>query len=82
MILKEPDCGGCQDKGAHTRRCRTQPGWLWFRLQDIADELGDLIGSNDPQSSNMAYSIASRMRAKAALAQHQAIEAEKPKDTP
>ena len=66
--MKEPDCGGCKGLGAHTRRCRTQPGWLWFRLEDMADELGDLIGSNDPESANMAYAIAGRMKAKALAA--------------
>lgn len=63
--MKEPNCGGCTGQGAHSRRCRTQPGWLWERLYDQANELGDLIGSNDPEAANMAYAIAGRMRAKA-----------------
>ena len=63
--MKEPYCGGCDGLGAHSRRCRTQPGWFWERLYDQADSLGDLIGSNDPESANMAYAIAARMKAKA-----------------
>lgn len=63
--MKEPDCGGCKGRGAHSRRCRTNPGWFWYRLQDMADELGDMIGSNDCESANMAYTISSRMKAKA-----------------
>jgi len=31
----------------------------------MADELGDMIGSNDTESANMAYNIAARMKAKA-----------------
>ena len=65
MALKEPDCGGCKGQGAHSRRCRTNPGWFWYRLEDKAEELGDLIGSNDPEAANMAYAIAGRMRARA-----------------
>lgn len=65
MSLKEPDCGGCKGQGAHSRRCRTQPGWLWHRYEDMAEELADLIGSNDPESANMAYAIAGRMKARA-----------------
>lgn len=63
--MREPICGGCLGLGAHSRRCRTQPGWFWYRLQDMADELGDLIGSNDPEAANMAYAVAGRMKAKA-----------------
>lgn len=66
--MKEPNCGGCQGLGLHSRRCRTQPGWLWYRLQDMAEELGDLIGSNDPVSANHAYAISARMDRKAASA--------------
>lgn len=63
--VKEPDCGGCQGQGAHSRRCRTQPGWFWHRLEDQAESLGDLIGSNDREAANLAYTIAARMKAKA-----------------
>lgn len=67
MSFKEPDCGGCKapGAGAHSRRCRTQPGWMWYRFEDMAEELADLIGSNDAVASNLAYAIAGRMRAKA-----------------
>ncbi len=68
--MREPDCGGCKGEGAHTRRCRTQPGWLWYRLEDLAEELADHIGSNDPEAANMAYSIAGRMKRKAEAALH------------
>ena len=63
--MREPDCGGCKGLGSHSRRCRTQPGWLWHRYEDMAEELGDLIGSNDIESANMAYAIAARMNARA-----------------
>lgn len=63
--MREPDCGGCKGQGAHSRRCRTQPGWLWIRLADQAEELGDLIGSNDHAAANMAYGIQSMMLARA-----------------
>jgi hypothetical protein len=63
--VKEPDCGGCKGQGAHSRRCRTNPGWFWYRLEDLAEELGDMIGGNDPASANMAYTIQSRMKARA-----------------
>ena len=63
--MKEPDCGGCKGQGAHSRRCRTNPGWFWYRLQDMAEDLGDDIGSNDPESANMAYAIAGRCKARA-----------------
>lgn len=38
---------------------------MWYRLEDMAEELADWIGSNDPVAANMAYAIAGRMRAKA-----------------
>ena len=63
--MKEPDCGGCKGQGAHSRRCRTNPGWFWYRLQDQAEDLADMIGSNDPEAANMAYAIAGRMKARA-----------------
>ena len=63
-ILREPDCGGCKGPGAHSRRCRTKPDWMWQRLADAAGDLGDFIGSSDVESANMAYAIAGRMKAK------------------
>jgi hypothetical protein len=62
----ERACGGCNGLGAHSRRCHTQPGFLWRIFEDKAEELGDLIGSNDPEAANTAYALAARMRAKAA----------------
>lgn len=64
-LMNEPDCGGCKGKGAHSRRCRTNPGWFYYRLQDMAENLGDTISSNDVTSANMAYAIASRMKQRA-----------------
>lgn len=61
---RKPDCGGCEGLGAHSSRCSTRPGFLWRRLADDAESLGDHIGSNDPGSANMAYSISARMRQK------------------
>jgi hypothetical protein len=68
MTMKEPDCGGCKGQGAHSRRCRTQPGWLFIRLADQAEELADLIGSNDHAAANMAYAIQGRLLEKAKAA--------------
>ncbi len=63
--MKEPYCGGCEGLGAHGRLCRTRPGWYFRRLAAMADDLGDAIGSNDPESANYAYAISTRMGAKA-----------------
>jgi hypothetical protein len=68
MIAPGDRCGGCKGLGAHSRRCRTRPGWFWYRLQDDAECLGDMIGSNDCEAANMAYAIAVRMRARAEAA--------------
>lgn len=72
--MKEPDCGGCKGQGAHSRRCRTNPGWFWYRLEDMASDLADEIGSNDVTSANMAYTIAERM--------HTRAEEKRPRDEP
>lgn len=72
--MKEPNCGGCKGQGAHSRRCRTNPGWFWYRLQDMADDLADTIGSNDVIAANMAYTIAGRMKARADAKQKQQDE--------
>lgn len=56
------NCGGCRGLGAHSPRCMTQPGWMWRRLYDQAEALGDAIGSNDPGAANMAYAIAARLK--------------------
>lgn len=54
-------CGGCQGLGAHSPRCSTQPGAMWFVLSDMASSLGDAIGSNDPGLANVAYNLAYRL---------------------
>lgn len=69
--MREPDCGGCKGQGAHSRRCRTQPGWMWWRMQDMAEDLGDFIGSNDVVAANLAYAIAGRMQVKAITARNE-----------
>jgi hypothetical protein len=66
--MKEPDCGGCKGEGAHSRRCRTEPGWFWIRLADQAGDLAEMIGSNDIEAANMAYSVQGRMLTKAKAA--------------
>ncbi|MBO0676740.1 hypothetical protein JRC04_04610 [Mycolicibacterium sp. S2-37] len=61
--MRVPPCGGCKGEGAHSRRCRViNPGWYYELLYDAASDLGDAIGSNDPEAANMAYAIAGRMR--------------------
>ncbi|QIG58783.1 hypothetical protein SEA_DATBOI_119 [Gordonia phage DatBoi] len=57
-------CGGCRDLGAHSPRCWTQPGALWRRLADRADELADMVGPNDYEAANIAYDLAGRFRAR------------------
>ncbi|AXQ64787.1 hypothetical protein SEA_LEROY_85 [Gordonia phage Leroy] len=55
-------CGGCEGKGAHSPRCRTQPGWFFRRLADQAAALGDAIGPNDYDAANTAWVLAARLR--------------------
>ena len=57
-------CGGCQGLGAHSPRCSTQPGYRWRIAYDMADELGDIIGSSDIEAANRAYAIAGLMKKK------------------
>ena len=60
-------CGGCRGMGAHSPRCHTQPGHLWRKLSDMAEGLGDQIGSNDVELANEAYSLASELRKKISI---------------
>ena len=60
-------CGGCRGLGKHSPRCHTQPGALWRRLADMAESLGDQIGSNDTTLANRAYDLMSSLRAKGGL---------------
>ena len=69
VIQGPAKCGGCQGLGAHSPRCHEQPGWLWRRLYDRADSLGDAIGPNDIAAANLAYTIAARMKQKWSEAQ-------------
>lgn len=55
-------CGGCEGQGAHSPRCHTQPGWLYRRLADQAEKLGDAIGPNDYDAANTAWALAARLR--------------------
>ena len=55
-------CGGCRGMGAHSPRCHTQPGSLWRRCADLAEALGDMIGSNSVELANEAYSLAFELR--------------------
>jgi hypothetical protein len=55
-------CGGCRGEGGYSSRCITQPGSLWRRLADMAEDLGDAIGSNDPEAANAAYGMAAKFK--------------------
>lgn len=59
------ECGGCAGLGKHSPRCITQPGWQWLRMQDRAEELGDMIGANDPALANRAYGLAADLAQRA-----------------
>lgn len=56
------NCGGCRGLGGHSPRCHTQPGWLWRKFADMAEDLGDNIGANDPEAANTAYSLAAQLK--------------------
>lgn len=55
-------CGGCVGLGAHSPRCMTQPGSLWYRLYKQADSLGDAIGPNDMEAANEAWGMAAKFK--------------------
>lgn len=57
-------CGGCEGKGSFSTRCISQPGSMWKRLADKAEDLADHIGSNDPAAANAAYLMAGRFEQK------------------
>ena len=62
-------CGGCQGLGAHSPRCNTQPGFLWRKIADAAEDLGDMIGANDGQMANQAYRMAGEAKGRWEAAQ-------------
>lgn len=56
-------CGGCAGLGSHRRNCPKHPNYHpWYRLEQMAEEIGDTIGANDTGLSNTAYSLAARIR--------------------
>lgn len=66
-----PDCGGCNDLGAHTRWCPERVGPTAARLgaaSERADSLGDFIGGADPHLANEAYRLSMRLWSAAVLA--------------
>ena len=65
MTTLGPDeCGGCQGLGNHRRLCPHHPDYHpWRRLAQMAEDIGDTIGSNDPGLANRAYDLASRISA-------------------
>lgn len=62
-------CGGCHGLGSYSSRCITQPGSLWRRAADLAEDLGDMIGANNSQLANAAYRIQAEALAKWLAAQ-------------
>ena len=65
MTTLGPDeCGGCQGLGNHRRLCPHHPDYHpWRRLAQMAEDIGDTIGSNDPGLANRAYDLAGRINA-------------------
>lgn len=61
------ECGGCRGLGKHSRRCPTQPGAIWFILEDQAISLANSIGANEPELASIMYGVAGRLRQKAEL---------------
>lgn len=56
-------CGGCAHLGSHRKTCPKHPNYHpWYRLQLMATEIGDSIGSNDTEASNEAYFLAGRIQ--------------------
>lgn len=51
------NCGGCQGLGAHTLECRDPIGYL----AQMAESIGDQVGSNNPALANQAYALATRI---------------------
>ena len=52
-------CGGCQGLGSHRRFCPRHPEYHpWRQLAQMAEDIGDRIGSNDPGIANRAYALA------------------------
>lgn len=51
-------CGGCRGLGSHRRLCPRNPDYHpWKRLAQMANDIGDSIGSNDPGLANRAYQL-------------------------
>lgn len=62
------ECGGCAGLGAHRRWCPVIVGEraaYFGQLAERAESLGDDIGPNDMAAANMAWRIASLLRARA-----------------
>ena len=56
-------CGGCAGLGNHRKLCPRHPDYHpWRRLEVMADEIGDVIGSNDPGVANLAYQLAGELK--------------------
>lgn len=57
------DCGGCQGLGSHRATCPHHPDYHpWLRLARMAEEIGDVIGSNDTGLANQAYALSGGIR--------------------
>lgn len=57
------DCGGCQNIGSHRRHCPRNPDYhLWKKLAEMAEDIGDRIGSNDCGLANRAYALSGAIK--------------------
>lgn len=62
-VESDAGCGGCRGIGAHRRYCPRNPDYHpWRRLADMAESIGDTIGSNEPGIANRAYFLAGAIR--------------------
>ena len=55
-------CGGCIGIGNHRKFCPNHPDYHpWKRLAQMANDIGDTIGGNDPGLANAAYQLEARI---------------------
>jgi hypothetical protein len=57
------ECGGCRGIGSHRRFCPHHPDYHpWKQLAQMAEDIGDRIGSNDTGLANRAYALSGAIK--------------------